>query len=119
MKDIIYDRNPCNMLGFIDKRIIDAFGLREYKYNNRSDISCLEVYDRDLALYILEFNYSIESTNLDSKNDRLSIVFLVHKRDWWKIRKIIFKFLRKRRWRRHVNNLLGVGWESWAFRLNA
>lgn len=115
-----YIRNVKNMLGGMDKRIIDLFGLYEYKPTARAKVAYLGVYDIDLIRYLKKnFSYKIRAEGYDPKAESSFTEFVFNENDWWKARKIIFKFMRVPKWQEYFDEELGSDWREWAFIIQA
>lgn len=110
---IVYDRKPVDMLGMIDKRVLDLFGLYEYKPTPKSRESHLGTTDVDLMNMMQYYNYRIHAKGYDRKNDIGFEEFKIYEWNYWKIRKIIFAIMRQ--FEDYFEEALGEDWKDWAF----
>lgn len=107
-----------DLLTGLNKKIIDLFGLYEYKPSPRADKSFLGIHDIDLNKYFMS-NYSYRQRLVGfNPNDGSNFAeYVVSEKDYWKIKYIILKFMKLPEWNEYFEEELGSDWKKWAFRI--
>lgn len=113
----IYDRTLNWMLMGIDERVIELFGLYEYKPSPKANETYLGIGDKDFIKYFMKFGYSVRAEGYNPRTNEQFMEFTVTKNNYWKVRKILFKFMRSGDWDDYFDDALGEDWREWAFNI--